>query len=320
MHLNSSPFSSIGVKSFTESTQGQDSPALKRRADPGAPTSHQPVALVGPLDLLPSTQIARNQSSSTQMYVQGDNGTPLSIFNAPQHPISFQSLAAGSFPLTMQGLSQAPEIQASTTLSPLIPSEFGNPISSSIPSASVHLNVPPFLTPVQCSASLDISSSLFTKSSWPYPASTTANRSTPTSLSSSSTDINTSEAQLVGKSVFDPRSVLPVQATPCPASSFVDSSIPLLAPPPSFLIPDQLTQTRPQAFSSIQKLYPDKSDFNAQTVMSSNSGAALLPLPTTAQQVSILLPPSFLLRQGTHIFFSFLANCLLNLAAHMFQL
>ncbi|KAG7952373.1 hypothetical protein I3843_12G055000 [Carya illinoinensis] len=289
---SSSSTSSTGVKTSTESNQWKDTPALTSRVYPGAPSSYQSVTQVGPLDHLPTAEIA-GSPSSMQTYWQGHSGTPVSISNPPHQPISFQPPSTGSFPSTMQSLSQAPQIQASTNPSLLNTSEFGGPVSSSISSSSVHPHLSPPLCPIQCSASLDIPSSFFMKSSLPHSASMTANRSTPSSFASSCIDINTSKAQIGGKAISDPRSVLPISSMPCPPSSLVDSSRPLLTPPPSLLISDQLTQSRPYALSSMQKLYPDKSGFSAQTLTPSNSlpfistsvsQAPLLPLPTSAQQ------------------------------------
>lgn len=285
MHSNSS-FASNGGKTLTESTQWQDTPALKSRAYPGALPSYQSVTQVGPLDHVPATQ---GLSSSTPLYWQGHDGTSVSVSHAPQQPISFQSPSSESFPLTMPRWLQAPEIQLSTNPSLLNTSEFGTPVSSSIASASVHPNLSASLSPV----SLDIPSSLSIKSSLPHSASMTANGSNLSSFPSSCIDVKASEAQIVGKAVSDARLVLPVQPMPYPASSFVDSLGPLLTPSPSLVSPDQLTQSRSRPHSSTQILYPDKSDLSAPTPASSRSSslistpvsqAPLLPLPNSSQQ------------------------------------
>lgn len=284
MHSNSS-FASNGGKTLTVSTQWQDTPALKSRAYPGALPSYQSVTQVGQLDHVLATQ---GLSSSTPLYWQGHDGTSVSVSNASQQPIPFQSPSSESFPLTMPHRLQAPEIQVSTMPCLLNTSEFGTPVSSSIASASVHPNLSASLSP----------SSLSIKSSLPHSASLTANGSNLSSFPSSCIDIKASEAQIVGKAVSDPRLVLPVQHMPYPTSPFVDSLGPLLTPSPSLVSPYQLTQSRPRPHSSTQKLYPDKSDLSAPTPASSRSSslismpvsqAPLLPLPNSSQQVRLSL-------------------------------
>lgn len=302
MPLNSPPLASVGGKTLTESTQWQDTPALTSRAYPDALPSYQSVSQVGQLDHSATTQIAGSPSSSMPMYWQGYNGTAISISHDPQHLISFQHPSRVSFPLTMQNQMQAPEIRASTTLTSPNTSEFGKPVSSSIASAAVHPNFSPSLTAVQCTP-VDMSSSSSIKSSLPHSASMTANRPTLSLFPSSCQDINVSEAQIVGKAVSDPRSVLPVQSMPYPASSFVGQSMtyptsgPFLTPPSLLLAPDQLAQSRPYALSSMPKLDPGQSDMGAPTLAPSNSSALisipvsqapLLPLPTSAQQSKYL--------------------------------
>ena len=291
MHSNSSPFASNGGKTLTDSTQWQDTPALKTRAYPGVQPSYQSVTQVGPLDHVLATQ---GLSSSTPLYWQGHDGTSVSVSHAPQQPISFLSPSSESFPLTMPRQLQAPKTQVSTTPSLLNTSEFGTPVSSYIASASVHQNLSASLSPV----SLDMPSSLSMKSSLPHSASMTTNGSNLSSFPSSCIDIKASEAQIVGKAVSDPRLVLPVQPMAYPVSPFVDSLGPLLTPSPSLVSTDQLTQSRPRLHSSTQKLYPDKSDLSAPTPGSSRfsslismpiSQAPLLPLPSSSQQVRFSL-------------------------------
>lgn len=285
VHLNSPPFASVGGKTLTESTRWQDTPALTSRTYTGVLPSYQSVSQ-------PATQLVGSPSSSMPMYWQGYNGTSGGISHASQQPIPFQPPSTGSFPLTMQGQWQTPEIQTPTTLSLPNTSEFGSPVSSYIASASVHPKYLPSTSPVQSSTSLDIPSFLSTKSSLPHSESLTANRSTVSSFPLSREDLNTSENQIVGKAVSDSQSVLPVQSMSYP-SSFADSSGPLLTPPPPLLTPDQLAQSRPHALSSMQKLYPVQTDMSAPIPTSSYSSssfsipvsqAPLLPLPTSTRQ------------------------------------
>ena len=299
MHLNSPPLASVGGKTLTESTRRQDTPALTSRTYTGVLPSYQSVSQ-------PATQLVGSPSSSMPIYWQGYNGTSGGISHASQQPIPFQPPSTGSFPLTMQGQWQAPEIQTPTTLSLPNTSEFGTPVSSYIASASVHPKYLPSTSPVQSSTSLDIPSFLSTKSSLPHSESLTANRSTVSSFPLSREDLNTSENQIVGKAVSDSQSILPVQSTSY-TSSFADSSGPLLTPPPSLLTPDQLAQSRPHALSSRQKLYPVQTDMSAPIPTSSYSSssfsipvsqAPLLPLPTSARQVKFSLSLSLFFGGG----------------------
>lgn len=292
--LTSSPSASVGDKTLTESAQGQNTPALTSRTNSGAWPSYQSVNHVGPTNLSQATQNA-GPPFSTPMYWQGYNGTPVSIFYAPQHSIPFQppSMVSSALPVQNQmqstGFEDSP-IMGLTNVSQCITSTL------SVTSNPSHPNFSCSPTPVQYSTSpgmLSPSSEMMSQPS--HATHITANRLTVSSIPLSSQDTSTTEAQSIAKAVSNPIAMHSTQSITYPASSNVGSiSSPLLTQLPSLLSPDQSAQSRPHLHSSMDKVHPDQKDMTVVAPLSSTSPplvstplsqAPLLPLPSSVRQV-----------------------------------
>uniref|UniRef100_A0A5B7CA52 Decapping 5-like protein n=1 Tax=Davidia involucrata TaxID=16924 RepID=A0A5B7CA52_DAVIN len=301
---SSSKSAAVGVGSLTDFSSYQESPALTNRAYPGTLPSHQSGSQVGSWGPLQTDQNVNVASFSMPMYWLGYNGTSSSIPSAPQHSIPFvpTSAATTSLPPTVQNLLHAPANQAFTTMALTNSPDCVAPVPSLFTSNSVHSNITPTLTPVQhYNSPTEMPSSLSVKESLQsHPTLLTANTLTMSSFPSSSQDMNTIEAPIVGKAGSDPVAVLPVQSLRSSASSIADSTSNLLLKlPPTLLTPDQLAQSRPSLLSPTQKPYPDQKDMVALNSASPNSSssmttpavqAPLLPLPLSAQQSQYSMP------------------------------
>ncbi|KAA8521065.1 hypothetical protein F0562_011780 [Nyssa sinensis] len=300
---SSSKSASIGVGSFTDFSSYQESPALTNRTYPGKLPSHQSGSQVGSWGYLQTNQNADVTSFSVPMYWLGYNGTSNSIPSAAQHPIPFVTTsAATSLPQTVLNLLRAPANQELTTMALGNSSDGVTPVSSLTTSISVHSNLTPTLTPLQHSNSpTEMPSSLSVKESLQsHPTLLTVNRLTMSSFPSSSQDMKTIEAPIVGKAGSDPLHAFPVQSLRSSASLIADStSSPLLKLSPTLLTPDQLAQSRPSLFSPTHRPYPDQKDMVTLNSASPNSSssittpavqAPLLPLPLLAQQSQYSMP------------------------------
>lgn len=303
---------SVGGGALTESSGYQDAPALVHRAYPGALPSYQSGMPVGPLGQPQTTQIAGVPSHAMSMYWQGYNETSINTSHAPQQP-SPQATSTTSFPSALLNELQAPEIQASpsvsltNTLECIAPAPSliaSDSAPSLIPSKSVPSLIPlnsalskfsSSLTQEQFSTSSDTMSFLSAKATLPsYSAPVNSNIINMSSFPSSYQDVNTTEAPITGKIVSDLVLVPPIHPLHHSASTIGGSTSGLLlTPPPTLLTPDQLAQPMSSMLSSSQKVYPDQRDKVAPTSTSPNTlstmstpalQAPLLPLPASAQQ------------------------------------
>ncbi|XP_059663077.1 protein decapping 5-like [Cornus florida] len=273
---------SVGGGSLTEFSSYQEPPALTSRGYPGALTSYQTGAQVGPSGHLQTSQTANMASFVMPMFWQGHDGTSNSISYAPQHP----------FPIVpMSASTQAPTTLVSTNLSDSVAP------ASSLITNSVNSNIISGLTPEQHSTFPTNTPPSFMKPSMTsHPALLTTNGS----YISSGQEMNTIKARTIDKAGFDPVKVLSVQSLPCSVSSVADStSGPLLKLPPTLLTPDQLTQPKPRLLSPAQQSNSSQKDIDAMYSASPNFPLSmtnpvvqgpLLPLPLSAQQSQYSMP------------------------------
>ncbi|XP_038982853.1 protein decapping 5-like isoform X2 [Phoenix dactylifera] len=113
------------------------------------------------------------------------------------------------------------------------------------------------------------------------------------SFSSSNQDLNASMHSVSSKAGSSAIPILPLPSLPYSSSSILGSTTSPLTTLPPLLTPDQLTQSRPTASSSNQRLIPEREDMAAVLSPSSNPPSSVSSLPQEP-----LLPLRLLSQQG----------------------
>ncbi|KAL2348757.1 hypothetical protein Fmac_002757 [Flemingia macrophylla] len=277
----SSPVASVGGRSFTESIQRQDCPAISSRAFPVGLPCHQSVTQLAPLNSsAAATQVASHPCLSTAMYSQGHTGRSSNSSHTLLQPNSLQpSLMATSLDVQNKMPNAETQVPAQGGWPAL--SECGLPITSS---TLVNPTPSPSFTSLKLFDSPDFSPLFSTKTPMPYSASMTFDGSNMPQFSSPPQDINSS-TQLSVNICPDPRKIHPQHSVHDSTLYFDDSVYSPLRAVVSLFAPDGMEDLRGHLHSFTHSLDPNQ---NSLTLTSSGT-SALMPAPTSQAPLLPLL-------------------------------
>ncbi|KAG9143593.1 hypothetical protein Leryth_020800 [Lithospermum erythrorhizon] len=320
---SSMPANDLQVKSSPavqlEETLYDDPAIIQSHCDGGLPNSSKSFSVGGSLSESGASHdiSALNMQPCTSLLLPQQSGShigPLNHYsapdvNAPSHalPMSWSGYSgiygnnALQYP-SQYGNSSIPAVHnlfqtssdqlSNTTL--ISPSMFSVPESKvpplNLPPSSINNSIP--ISDLFCSASNLPSASV--ESSFPsYPEMFVGNGLSPSLLSSSSQDRNSTEVSSINNAGPGSLSCPPVQSS-YPVSSVVNSSTSLSNRPPKLITPDQISQPRASELLPSPMFFIDQGDVTATSSASSNSSLSitslaaqppLLPLPPHAQKL-----------------------------------